>query len=57
MKRKQETKIMMKILKNHGFPETAELANAVTEGLKAVRVEKFKERQFQKGNEHGLPQI
>lgn len=39
---------MMAALKNHGVPETSELRNAVSEGLKAIRREKYEERQEKK---------
>lgn len=56
MKRTRETELMIAALKNHGFPETSELRNAVGEGLKAIRREKYEERQAQKNRRFIFPE-
>lgn len=47
---------MIAALKNHGFPETSELRNAVGEGVRAIHREKYEEQQAQKKGRFIFPE-
>lgn len=48
MKRKREIRIVLDAFERAGIQETKEIKDAITEGLKNIRKEKFSENQERK---------